>query len=205
VSHSYANVAGNFYDKYGTRNPIARALVGGFLQAFDDLAAASGAQQSYEIGCGEGMLSLRLLANGIRATGSDLEPDIVAEANRRAAAAGYGSPFAVRDLYRLEESEACAELVICCEVLEHVPNPAEAISRLSKFARPHLLVSVPREPLWRALNVARGKYITALGNTPGHINHWSPGRFLALIEQTFDIISVRKPLPWTMALCRVRR
>jgi hypothetical protein len=63
---------------------------------------------------------------------------------------------------------------------------------------------VPREPLWRVLNLARGKYLADLGNTPGHVNHWSRGGFLDLLSRRFEIVEARTPLPWTMALCKVR-
>jgi len=63
---------------------------------------------------------------------------------------------------------------------------------------------VPREPIWRILNIARGKYIGDLGNTPGHVNHWSRRGFIDLLSRRFDVVEVRSPLPWTMALCRVR-
>ena len=39
---------------------------------------------------------------------------------------------------------------------------------------------VPREPVWRVLNVARGRYVRWLGNPPGHIQHFSRAAFLAL-------------------------
>jgi 2-polyprenyl-3-methyl-5-hydroxy-6-metoxy-1,4-benzoquinol methylase len=200
----YDNVGGNFYDKYNTRNPIARYLVDGFLKAFDELASMSNAKTAYEVGCGEGMLSLRLLAKGLRVHGSDVDPDIVEEANRQAEESDYGKPFTLRNLYDLDESEGAAQLVVCCEVLEHIPDPAAALDRLARLARPCLLLSVPREPLWRILNMARGKYLLALGNTPGHINHWSSRQFLELLAERFEIIAVHQPLPWTMALCRQR-
>ena len=60
------------------------------------------------------------------------------------------------------------------EVLEHVPDPEHTVAEMARVARGgRLLVSVPREPLWRALNMARGAYLRELGNTPGHLNHWS--------------------------------
>ena len=59
------------------------------------------------------------------------------------------------------------------EVLEHVPDPERTVSEMARVAKRWVLVSVPREPLWRGLNMARGAYIKDLGNTPGHINHWS--------------------------------
>ena len=56
-------------------------------------------------------------------------------------------------------------------------GPAARARRDARAARArHLLVSVPREPLWRALNMLRGAYWRALGNTPGHLNHWSKRR-----------------------------
>ena len=94
--------------------------------------------------------------------------------------------------------------MLCCEVLEHVPDPARALAVLAALARPHLIVSVPREPLWRALNLARGRYWRALGNTPGHLQHWSTPAFLALLQQHLEVVELRTPLPWTIARCRVR-
>jgi hypothetical protein len=67
----------------------------------------------------------------------------------------------------------------------------------------HLLVSVPREPLWRALNMARGAYLRDLGNTPGHVNHWTKRGFTSLLSRHGDVIEARSPFPWTMLLVRV--
>ncbi len=69
--------------------------------------------------------------------------------------------------------------------------------------RHYLLVSVPREPLWRALNVARGAYIRDLGNTPGHLNHWSRRSFEALLGRYGEVVQARSPFPWTMLLVQV--
>lgn len=94
--------------------------------------------------------------------------------------------------------------MVCCEILEHLTDPARALGILARLAQPHLIVSVPREPLWRMLNVARGRYWRVLGNTPGHLQHWSAASFLGLLEGRVEVREVRTPLPWTMALCRHR-
>ena len=48
------------------------------------------------------------------------------------------------------------------------PTPSTRVAEMARVARGgHLLVSVPREPLWRGLNMARGAYLKDLGNTPG--------------------------------------
>ena len=74
---------------------------------------------------------------------------------------------------------------------------------LASIARPWLIASVPREPLWRALNLARLSYVRELGNTPGHMGHWSRRGFERFLGERFEVIEVRSPIPWTMALCRV--
>lgn len=196
--------AGNFYDKYATRNPIERRMVNGFLDAVLELSGRTGAVEAHEVGCGEGELSIRLAGRGIRIRGSDLSEEVVAEARERAAAAGASIEFRAASLEQLEPERDAAELIVCCEVLEHVPDPRRAVEILAGLARPWLLASVPREPLWRALNMARGKYWRDLGNTPGHVNHFSRRAFHALLAERFEIVEARSPLPWSMALCRVR-
>jgi 2-polyprenyl-3-methyl-5-hydroxy-6-metoxy-1,4-benzoquinol methylase len=145
-----------------------------------------------------------LARRGFRVRGSDLSPSAIAIARRRAADLGLPVSFRLADLYALTPEPDGAALVVCCEVLEHLDDPARALSVLAGLAHSYLIVSVPREPLWRVLNMARGRYWRALGNTPGHLQHWSTRSFLALLERQVEVLEVRTPLPWTMALCRRR-
>jgi SAM-dependent methyltransferase len=197
-------IGGNVYPKYTTRNPIARRLVGHFIATLRELVQATGAREAHEVGCGEGHLSMLLAGDGLQVRGSDLSPAAIAAARQRSRAQGRDLRFELADLYRLEPAPHGAPLVLCCEVLEHVPDPARALAVLATLARPHLIVSVPREPLWRILNLARGRYWRALGNTPGHLQHWSTPAFLALLQQHLEVVELRTPLPWTIARCRVR-
>lgn len=195
---------GNVYDKYASSNPIERRLVGSFLRQFDALVELTGAREAHEVGCGEGELSLRMASEGLRVRGTDAFPEVIGEARRRAEAAGAEVAFEARAVQELDPAADSAELVVCCEVLEHLEDPAGALERLAELARPWLLVSVPREPLWRAMNMARGKYLGAMGNTPGHLGHWSKRGFERFLDSRVDVEVLRSPTPWTMALCRVR-
>ena len=56
-------------------------MVRGFLDAFDSLVALTRATSVYEVGCGEGYLSCRLLKQGVVVRGSDLELVAVEQAN----------------------------------------------------------------------------------------------------------------------------
>jgi SAM-dependent methyltransferase len=216
-------IAGNVYDKYGTRNPVARRLMDGFLAAARSLAARTGVHDLHEVGCGEGHLAVQLARWGYRVRGSDVGPTIIDRARANADEAGMTGAevtevegpevegpgagkiedFRVASIYQLDPEIDGAPLVVCCEVLEHLDEPARALSVLRSLARPWLLVSVPREPIWRLANLARGRYIPALGNTPGHVNHWSKRGFLRLLGHYAEVVAVRSPFPWTLALCRV--
>jgi 2-polyprenyl-3-methyl-5-hydroxy-6-metoxy-1,4-benzoquinol methylase len=195
-------VVGNVYDKLGTRNPIARALVRGFMASFDALLAQSGAQDVHEVGCGEGNLAARLRAKGLIVRGSDFSELIITDARRRHGAAGIR--FDVKSIYDLAPDQDAASLVVCCEVLEHLEDPQRALVKLATIVRDWCILSVPREPIWSLMNLARGKYLSDWGNTPGHVQRWSSRSFLTLVDDHFKIIAVRRPVPWTMVLCRAR-
>jgi 2-polyprenyl-3-methyl-5-hydroxy-6-metoxy-1,4-benzoquinol methylase len=195
---------GNFYNKYESRNPVERRMMQDFLRAFDDLSASANVGTIYEVGCGEGHLSFRLARRGLKVRSSDVSNRLTEEANRKAVREGLPARFECASIYDLTASNAGAELVVCCEVLEHLDRPDAALGVLARIARPYLLASVPREPLWRMLNVARGAYWRQWGNTPGHVQHWTASGFLRYLGRRFDVVAVRAPLPWTMALCKVR-
>lgn len=194
---------GNTTDKYGTSNPIQRRLVDSFIatmfEIFDGVAPSS----VLDVGCGEGVLTERMAdrVNGGRVIGIDLDdPELQAEWAQRGrpnlsyqAVPAEALPFADREF----------ELTCALEVLEHVEDPERVLGEMRRVTGGALLVSVPREPLWRALNMARGAYLRDLGNTPGHLNHWSKRSFLSMLERFGSVEQVRSPLPWTIALVRV--
>jgi 2-polyprenyl-3-methyl-5-hydroxy-6-metoxy-1,4-benzoquinol methylase len=95
------------------------------------------------------------------------------------------------------------DVAAAIEVLEHVPDPEHTVAEMARVASGWLLVSVPREPLWRGLNMARGAYLKELGNTPGHLNHWSKRSFVKLLSKHGDVVQARSPFPWTMLLVRL--
>lgn len=193
---------GNVYDKYGTRNPIERRLVDGFLEQVGGLVDRTDASEAHEVGCGEGELSMLLARRGLRVRGSDVSAEVIFKARRRAQEADIDVEYRAAPISALRPEADAAELIVCCEVLEHLEDPEAGLDTLAGLATPWLLVSVPREPIWRALNLARGKYLRDLGNTPGHLGHWSRRGFLEMLRRRVQVVEARSPLPWTMALCR---
>jgi SAM-dependent methyltransferase len=196
-------VTGNTYDKYGSTNPLVRHLMTGFESALDDLMGLADPRSLLDVGCGEGVLvhkwAQRLPER--RVVGIDLQEDSIQ--------AGWAERQAPNLHYQVMRAENLPfaddefDLATAIEVLEHVPDPVHTVAEMARCAQRHLLVSVPREPLWRMLNMARGAYWSALGNTPGHLNHWSKGSFVKLLSRHGEVAEVRSPFPWTMLLVRL--
>ncbi|HCE91163.1 MAG TPA: methyltransferase type 11 [Acidovorax sp.] len=196
-------VVGNTYDKYASRNPIARWLMNGFSKSLSALVQKATPRDIHEIGCGEGYWTLGWRRQGIDARGSDFSEKVIALAQDNARSSGLlPNIFTQRSIYDIQADEDEADLIVCCEVLEHLEDPRSGLMALQRVTSNHIVLSVPREPIWCAMNMARGKYWASLGNTPGHIQHWSSDGFIGLVEEYFEILEVRKPLPWTMLLCK---
>lgn len=198
-------VVGNAYDKYGSRNPVVKYIMSGFENALSELVNTAAPGSIHEIGCGEGFHTLNWRQQGLNARGSDFSSKVIEIARSNAQNRKLSADiFTTRSIYDLQPVTDSADLIICCEVLEHLEHPELGLQSLQKIAERHLILSVPREPVWRTLNMLRGKYLAKLGNTPGHIQHWSSGSFINLVSRYFTIDQIRSPLPWTMLLCSVR-
>jgi 2-polyprenyl-3-methyl-5-hydroxy-6-metoxy-1,4-benzoquinol methylase len=206
---------GNTFDKYGSSNPVVRRLMTGFHGALDELWDRAAPQSVLDVGCGEGVLTVdwaeRLgdtqvgadapRGTGGRVVGIDLDdPKLRAEWEKRTRP---NLEFRAEEATQLSFEDSEFDLACAIEVLEHVPEPEATVAEMARVARRHLLVSVPREPLWRALNMARGAYLRDLGNTPGHVNHWSKRDFVSLLSRHGTVEEARSPFPWTMLLVRL--
>jgi 2-polyprenyl-3-methyl-5-hydroxy-6-metoxy-1,4-benzoquinol methylase len=112
--------------------------------------------------------------------------------------------FEQRSVYEIADTGRRWDVVVACEVLEHLDEPERALEAMAEAANLAILVTVPREPIWRILNLARGQHVRRLGNSWGHVNHWSTGAFLAMLRKHVEVMDWRTPLPWTQALCRPR-
>ncbi len=196
-------VTGNTYDKYGSTNPVVRRLMASFERTLAELFAHGAPSSLLDVGCGEGVL-IHEWAQQIapaRVVGIDLEEPSIQ--------AGWALRQAPNLEYRIMKAETLPfadaefDMATAIEVLEHVPDPAHTVAEMARVAQRHLLVSVPREPLWRGLNLARGAYLSERGNTPGHINHWSKRSFVELLGRHGEVIEARSPFPWTMLLVRL--
>jgi len=196
-------VTGNTYDKYGSTNPVVRRLMATFERTLNELFARADPQSLLDVGCGEGVLTEKWARrlDGRRVVGIDLDdPALHAEWEQRTAP---NLEYRVMKAEHLPFADGEFDVAAAIEVLEHVPDPEHTVAEMARVASRWLLVSVPREPLWRGLNMARGAYLRDLGNTPGHLNHWSKRSFVALLSRHGEVVEARSPFPWTMLLVRL--
>jgi len=196
-------VTGNTFDKYGSTNPVVKRLMAGFHRQLDDLFARAAPRSILDVGCGEGVLVCEWadrVGDG-RVVGIDLDdPQLHAEWDKRRRPNLEYRVQKAEDLpFEADEFDFASAI----EVLEHVPEPDHTLAEMARVAERHLLVSVPREPLWRGLNMARGSYLRDWGNTPGHVNHWSKRSFVSFLSTVGEPVVVRSPFPWTMVLVRL--
>lgn len=198
MQHSNTAIMGNLYNKYHTRNPVARLLFDNFLRTMRKLTASVPATSILEVGCGEGYLTdlLSQWKEGAQIWGIDLSQNVFDPGARTKPRLH----FSAQSAYELAFPAESFDLVVGAEVLEHLESPQQALKEIQRVVRTYVLLSVPREPIWRLLNVARLAYLRDLGNTPGHIQHWTTQGFVRLVSPYFGIVRVATPFPWTMIL-----
>jgi len=96
-----------------------------------------------------------------------------------------GENIEKQDIQDLDYDDNSFDIVLALEVLEHVPDPIEAISELKRVAKKQLIISVPNEPwfsFWRGMTWER-QHLWAI--TPAVLKHY-------LGEPSFEKVIVLK-------------
>ncbi len=178
-------------------------LLARFLRTIDSLLDVAQPTSLLDVGCGEGVVT-ELLAR--RTSGRVVGVDLGDERMRGEWARRQGGrlDFLPASAYDLPFDDRSFECVCALEVLEHLERPHDALAEMVRVSARWLLVSVPREPLWRAAHLLAGRHVRALGNTPGHVNHWSARGVERLVGAYADLMEVARPFPWTVVLASRR-
>ena len=92
--------------------------------------------RALDVGCGVGRWSRLLAARGAEVTGVDLSPTMIAQAQRRAAAAGLSRRcrFLVQDTAALDAGEQF-DLVLGVTVLQHILDPQALRAAVQRMSR----------------------------------------------------------------------
>jgi SAM-dependent methyltransferase len=187
-------------EKYG-RGGVEGRLLARFRRTLCAEAARSAPAKVLDAGCGEGVATAWLAAAlpGAALTGVEAR----AEARAVFARDLPGATVVDGDVYALPFADGAFDLAVCTEVLEHLEGPAAALAELARVARGgHVLVTVPWEPWFRLGNLARGRYVTRLGSTPGHLSTWGPRGLRRLVEP-LGPAEWTGAFPWQLAVVAV--
>lgn len=109
-----------------------------------------GANAVLDLGCGTGMLGRQLLKEqkAVKVVGVEIFPPAAEEARRIYAEVHCGD-LEVMDLPYNE----CFDYVVCGDILEHLKDPWEALTRILGWLKPggELIASIPNIRYWRIL------------------------------------------------------
>ena len=191
---------GNASAKYEASNPIVRHLLARFLRRVDEAAASLAPASVLDVGCGEGVVTERLARLLAPAPILGVDADEAHLSKQWRARSGANLSFATGSAYELPYADGNFDLVCAVEVLEHLERPRDALAEMSRVAGSALLLSVPNEPSWRISHLLAGKNVRDLGNTPGHINHWSKRAFADLVSSYGRLERADSVFPWTLAV-----
>jgi len=186
--------------KYTNSNFMAKILLRNFYKTIFKIAQPINSEfkRVLEVGCGHGYSTQQLSKIFGESTleALDVDQKLVQDAKKK----NPDIQIAIESIYNLNRDDKNFDLIILLEVLEHLFFPELALEELYRVTKKYCIISVPNEPLWRILNMVRGSYWRELGNTPGHINHWSKVGITRLVGNYFKIITVVTVIPWTVLL-----
>ena len=119
-----------------------------------------------DVGCGGGLLSEALAAEGARVTAIDLAPDLLKVARL------HGLESGVQVDYRQQSVESLAaerpgsfDAITCMELLEHVPDPVSVVAACATLLKPGgrlFLSTLNRTPVAFALAIVGAEYVARM-------------------------------------------
>lgn len=198
-------------DRHGNRqkhlnpNPIQRTLLDKFHHKVAALIQRTGADCMLDAGCGEGFVLKHLQETPQTPAvmfGGDFSSDALLWGRSHME---HKVPLTQFDLHHLPFPANSFPLVICLEVLEHLPDSRVGLRELARVSSDYIVVSVPHEPFFRGANFLRGKHIRAFGNDPEHFHNYSGRSFRQMAGGVVDIVWHGYAFPWQIALCRKRK
>jgi ubiquinone/menaquinone biosynthesis C-methylase UbiE len=142
-----------------------------------------------DAGCGAGEYLAVALSAGAEAIGADLARAYLLRANGR-----FGAVRLLQaDVTHLPLRAKSLDVLLCSEVIEHLPNPEAALAELARVGKRVALITTPN---FGAMRVVAGMFLRAqmeeLDRSVGHISVFPLGELCRKIEASgWRLLSVR--------------
>lgn len=123
-------------------------------------------KRALDVGCGGGLLSEALAAEGATVCGIDMAAELIDVAKLHALESGCKVDYQQISAEALAAEQAASfDLVCCMEMLEHVPEPASVITACAALVKPGgdvIFSTINRNPKAFALAVVGAEYVMNL-------------------------------------------
>ena len=135
MNQAYSEFA-SVYDELMTEIPYDA-----YVDIIDVAAGGIDGKRVLDIGCGTGLLSMKLAKQGAQVTGIDLSADMLAVAEERAQSLSLPVQFIEQPMQQLEGFADYDVAVIAIDSLNYLPNREDVLSTFRKSIR-HLRLVV---------------------------------------------------------------
>jgi len=184
--------------KYETHNPLVAYAIQRFLSSIKDMLSGVHPKTVLDVGCGEGIVLKHTSDCGTDVFNVGL--DISKSAVKIAKHINPKKSFCVADAAHLPFKSSSFELVMCCEVLEHLDEPEVVIEECGRVSSKACLSSVPNKHLFRLANMLRLKNLSRWGEDKEHRHAWTKNEFVELMSRDLHVCEVRQLTAWVIVL-----
>ncbi len=160
----FGALARRWWDPQGPQRPL-HELNPARLGYVGERVVLAGARV-LDVGCGGGLLSEAMAAQGARVTALDLAPELIEVARLHLLESGLDVDYRLQSVESLaDELPGSFDAITCMEMLEHVPDPGSVLRACAKLLKPGgrlLLSTLNRTPAAFALAIVGAEYVARL-------------------------------------------
>jgi ubiquinone/menaquinone biosynthesis C-methylase UbiE len=182
------------HEFYHSSNPLVSYLHNRRIGIVRELIQKTEAQTLLEVGSGDGYVLKALSDLPVSLTGIEISEKRI----ERSRGLVPQAEIVAGDARDMPFESQSFDLVVCSEVLEHVPEPERAIAEMKRVVRPGglVIVTVPQERNWQLGRLALLRFPIRI---PDHINHFS----VSSMSQLFNFAPEKMHYlpPFGRALC----
>ncbi len=194
-----------FYDRYHLQNKGYKQVIGRhnftyfyilrFLHLADILPLPLPTKnvprlKVLDVGCGVGTLATFLATEGAEVTGLDVSPRAIALANKAKKELQLDRVSFTQG--ELKKGRGQYDVVLCTEVIEHIPDDLAFLSLLASHLKPggKLILTTPSSTNW----LYKMGFYVSFDKRVGHLRRYTEAELMLLFRKT-KLFSVRKVQP----------